>query len=104
MEIPRHSAKQKAANRAAAKSKREQIVQGDEVLVKLTGLESGTRAEYVNRIWCYILQNKLLVTQDGSIIKLDKDLAKLMGNEGLEGQEFNSIRMSKRFDKHYIKQ
>ena len=66
MEIPHRSAKKQAAYKAAAKSKQEQIIQGDELLVKSTGLKSGRRAEYVNRIWFYIQKEKLVVTPEES--------------------------------------
>ena len=38
----------------------------------------------------------------GRIIKLDKDLAKLMGYEGFQGHKFDTFRMVKCFEEHYI--
>ena len=88
-----------------AKSKRGQNilgkVQGDEVLVKLTGIKSGPRCEYVEQIWHYIKKHQLQTKEDGRIITPDKGLAKLMG---VEGKKINAFTMARYIEKHLVKE
>ena len=95
----------KSGKSKAAKSKRGanilKKVQGDEVLVGLTGLKSGARCQYVKRIWQYIKKHQLQTKEDGRIITPDKDLAKLMG---VEGKKINAFTMTRDIEKHLVKE
>ena len=95
----------KSGKSKAAKTRRGQNimvnVQGDEVLVKLTGLKSGPRCEYVKQLWGYIKKHQLQTKEDGRIITPDKSLAKLMG---VEGKKINAFTMARYIEKHLVKQ
>ena len=97
-------AQNKSGKSKAAKSKRGtnimKKVQGDQVLVKLTGLKSGARCEYVKQIWYHIKKHQLQTTEDGRIITPDNALAKLMG---VEGKKMNAFTMMRYIEKHLIK-
>ena len=75
-------------------------VQGDEVLVKLTGLKSGARCQYVKQIWRYIKKHQLQTKEDGRVIIPDKALSKLMG---VEGKKFKAFTMARDIEKHLVK-
>ena len=94
----------KSGQSKAAKSKRGANimgkVQGDEVLVKLTGLKSEARCQYVKQIWRYIKKHQLQTKEDGRVIIPDKALSKLMG---VEGKKFKAFTMARDIEKHLVK-
>jgi chromatin remodeling complex protein RSC6 len=75
-------------------------MRGDEVLVELTGLVSGTRAQYLKGIWQYIKDKKLQHPWSKRIIIPDEKFAKLMGIRGHAIQVFTMLRCMER---HYQK-
>ena len=85
-------------NRGHANLKKE--MEGDDILVELTGKVSATRGEYVKLIWKYIKDNKLQKKGDGRVIVPDEKLAKLMG---VQGQEINAFVMLRFIERHLKK-
>ncbi len=75
-------------------------MRGDEVLVEVTGLASGTRAQYVRGVWQYIKANHLQTPNDGRRIIPDATLARLMG---IEGEQFNAFTMLRYIERHLQK-
>ena len=75
-------------------------MRGDEVLVELTGLVSGTRAQYLKGVWQYIKDKKLQHPWSKRIIIPDEKFAKLMGIRGHAIQVFTMLRCMER---HYQK-
>ena len=73
-------------------------VEGDEVLLELTGLASATRAQYVQAIWAYIKDNKLQSARDGRMIVPDEKLAKLTGRD-----EISAFSMPTYIERHLKK-
>ena len=93
----------KAKHGKHAKAKNNNLmkkVEGDEILVKLTGRKYGARHEYVKQVWKYIKKHNLQTEGDGRIIVPDEKLATLMGNEG---KEMNAFTMSKFIEEHLVK-
>ena len=84
-----------AGNKGWANIRKE--VRGDEVLVEVTGLASGTRAQYVKGVWQYIKANNLQSQRDGRIIVPDATLARLMGTQG---QPINAFTMLRHIERH----
>ena len=75
-------------------------MRGDEVLVAVTGLASGTRGQYVRGVWQYIKANHLQTPNDGRRIIPDATLARLMG---IEGQQFNAFTMLRYIERHLLR-
>ena len=55
----------------------------DDVLFKLTGLQTGTWAQYHKALWAYIKKNNLQDQEDGRFFRPDSEFAKLMGEVGI---------------------
>jgi chromatin remodeling complex protein RSC6 len=75
-------------------------MRGDEVLVEVTGLASGTRGQYVRGVWQYIKANHLQTPNDGRRIIPDATLARLMG---IEGRPFKAFTMLRYIERHLQK-
>ena len=90
--------KRKTPNKGHANLKKK--MEGDDILVELTGKTSATRGEYVKLIWKYIKDNKLQKAGDGRVIVPDEKLAKLMG---VQGQEMNAFLMLRFIERHLKK-
>jgi chromatin remodeling complex protein RSC6 len=75
-------------------------MRGDEVLVEVTGLASGTRAQYVRGVWQYIKANHLQIPNEGRRIIPDATLARLMG---IEGRPFKAFTMLRYIERHLQK-
>ena len=88
----------KTQNKGHANLKKE--MEGDDILVELTGKASATRGEYVKLIWKYIKDNRLQKAGDGRIIVPDEKLAKLMG---VQGQEMSAFVMLRFIERHLKK-
>ena len=84
-----------ATNKGWANIRKE--VRGDEVLVEVTGLASGTRAQYVRGVWQYIKTNNLQMPHDGRRVIPDATLARLMG---IQGQPMNAFTMLRYIERH----
>ena len=90
--------RKKTPNKGHANLKKE--MEGDDILVELTGKTSATRGEYVKLIWKYIKDNKLQKASDGRVIVPDEKLAKLMG---VQGHEMNAFLMLRFIERHLKK-
>jgi chromatin remodeling complex protein RSC6 len=66
-------------------------MRGDEVLVEVTGLASGTRAQYVRGVWQYIKANHLQIPNEGRRIM------------GIEGQPCNAFTMLRYIERHLLR-
>ena len=82
-------------NKGWANSQKE--MRGDEVLLELTGLATGTRGQFVRGVWQYIKAHNLQTPRDGRLIIPDAPMARLMG---VEGQAMNAFVMLRFIERH----
>ena len=82
-------------NKGWANSQKE--MRGDQVLLELTGLATGTRGQFVRGVWQYIKANNLQERYDGRMIVPDETMAMLMGTQG---QPINAFTMLRHIERH----
>ena len=82
-------------NKGWANSQKE--MRGDQVLLELTGLATGTRGQFVRGVWQYIKANNLQQRYDGRMIVPDETMARLMGTQG---QRINAFTMLRHIERH----